>query len=127
MELFLTLLLWLHFMGLAAGLGGGIALSQTGPRLMTASDHERPLVWKLERAFSAIASAGVALLLVSGPLLVWLKYGGFEAMPPWFWVKMVLVVIALPASRLMKSLLAGSRPAGRMPTGGWRSPGAPLE
>ena len=50
---------------------------------------------KLERAFSAIASAGVALLLVSGPLLVWLKYGGFEAMPPWFWVKMVLVVIAV--------------------------------
>ena len=81
MEILLSLLLWLHFLGLASGLGGGIALSQTGPRLITAAEQERPLVWKLERAFSLIGSAGVGVLLVSGPLLAWLKYGGFEGMP----------------------------------------------
>lgn len=81
---FLSFLLWLHFMGLATALGGGFALSQTGPRVVTAPEHERPLAWKLERAFSVIATVGMGILLISGPLLFWLKYGGFGVMPHWF-------------------------------------------
>ena len=95
MEVLLSLLLWLHFLGLASGLGGGIALSQTGPRLVTATEQERPLIWKFRRAFSVTASAGVGVLIVTGPLLAWLKYGGVEGMPAWFWAKMAFVVLTL--------------------------------
>jgi putative membrane protein len=97
MDVFLSFLLWLHFMGLAFSLGGGIALSQTGPQLVTAPENQRPLAWKLERSFSLIATVGVGVLLVSGPLLVWFKYGGFAVMPHWFWMKMALVAVAVIA------------------------------
>jgi uncharacterized membrane protein len=33
--------------------------------------------------------------IITGPLLVWLKYGGTSGFNVWFWVKMVLVVILL--------------------------------
>ena len=95
MEILLSLLLWLHFLGLASGLGGGIALAQTGPRLVTSTEHERQLIWKFERAFSLTGSAGVGVLIVTGPLLVWLKYGGVEGMPAWFWAKMAFVLLTL--------------------------------
>ena len=35
------------------------------------------------------------VLLVSGPLMVWLRYGGLEGMSVWFWVKMALIVVVV--------------------------------
>lgn len=97
METFVTILLWLHFLGLAAGLGGGIALSQTGPKLRSATQNVQPTMWELERIFSLIASIGVGVLLVTGPLMVWLRYGGFGGMPLWFWAKLALVLVVVVA------------------------------
>ena len=107
MDALLSILLWLHFLGLATGLGGGIALSQTGPRLVSASGAERPLVWKLERAFSIIGSIGVGILVVTGPLLLWLKYGGPDGLSPWFSAKMVFVMLTVAG--VIAHELAGRR------------------
>ena len=95
MDIFLSFLLWLHFIGLAMAVGGGIALSQSGPMLVTVPESELGTIWKLEGVFSRIGSIGVGTLIVTGPLMVWLKYGGVAAMPVWFWVKMALVLVAI--------------------------------
>jgi uncharacterized membrane protein len=93
-----TFLLWLHFMGLALAFAGGFGAAQVGPRLASASESERPLLGSLQRAFGIMNTVGFALLLVSGPLLVWLKFGGFASMPtPWFHVKMALVALIIIA------------------------------
>ena len=92
-----TLLLWLHFMGLAAAFAGGIGSAQVGPRLANAPEGERSLLQQFHRTFGVMTAAGFAVLLVSGPLLVWLKFGGFESMPPWFGAKMALVVLIILA------------------------------
>jgi len=93
--MFTTFLLWLHFIGVGMGMGGGIALSQVGPRLISAPEDERKLLWTLEGFFSRIGAAGLAILLISGPLMLWLKYGGPSGLSWWFWAKMVLVAVAL--------------------------------
>jgi uncharacterized membrane protein len=97
MDLVLRLSLWLHFLGLAAAIGGGIALSQTGPKLVTVPQNEANTIWNLERTFSIIAMAGLAVLIMTGPVLAIRKYSGFSDMPSWFWVKMALVAIATVA------------------------------
>jgi protoporphyrinogen IX oxidase len=107
MDLLLSLLLWVHFLGLAVGLGSGIALSQTSPRLATANEHELPLLWKLEHTFSGTTLGGLVALLVTGPLLAWLKYGGMAGMPTWFWAKMVFVLLV--AVGMVGHLLAARR------------------
>ena len=40
---------------------------------------------------------GLGLLIITGPLMVWLKFGGTEGFTAWFWAKMVLVVLLLVA------------------------------
>jgi hypothetical protein len=90
-----TLLLWLHFIGVGMGMGGGIALSKVGPRLISAPKDDREVLWLLEKFFSRIGAGGLAVLLVTGPLMLWLKFGGPTGMPWWFWAKMVFVFAAL--------------------------------
>ena len=77
------------------GMGGGIALSQVGPRLIAAPENQRQLLWVFETFFSRIGAAGLALLLVTGPLTLWLKYGGPAGLSGWFAAKMAFVLIAL--------------------------------
>lgn len=76
----ISLLLWLHFLGIGMGMGGGIALSQIGPRLVAAPVDQRKLLWVLETLFSRIGAAGLALLVVTGPLTLWLKFGSPAAL-----------------------------------------------
>ena len=77
------------------GMGGGIALSQVGPRLVAAPVDQRQLLWVLETFFSRIGAAGLALLLVTGPLTLWLKFGGSTGLSGWFAAKMAFVLVAL--------------------------------
>jgi putative membrane protein len=92
---FNSLLLWLHFIGIGMGMGGGIALSKVGPRLIAAPADQRELLWLLETFFSRIGAGGLAILLVTGPLLLWLKFGGPGGLTWWFSAKMVAVIVAV--------------------------------
>jgi len=81
----LTLLLIAHFLGLMLvaaaflpllgmmGQGGGTP--QTN-RLLTRFGHY-----------------GIIVLLVSGPLMLWVRYGGVDGISPWFWAKMGFVLL----------------------------------
>jgi hypothetical protein len=91
------ILLILHFLGLVAGFGGGIGLSQVAPRLANAAANELPLLLKLEQVFNRISLVGLALLLITGPLMLWTRFGGAAGLPVWFTLKMVFVAVAVIA------------------------------
>jgi len=98
-------LLILHFLGLMAGFGGGIGLSQIGPRLAKANEAELPLLLKLERIFNRFSLIGLALLLITGPWMLWTRFGGGAGLPVWFTLKMsfvALAVIAVIANQIAK-------------------------
>jgi protoporphyrinogen IX oxidase len=95
MDIFINILFWLHFIGLAMGIGGGIALGFVGPKLIVAEGSMKDEMWGFERFFGRVGSAGLVILIVTGPLVLWLKFGGSEGLTWWFWAKMIFVVIAL--------------------------------
>jgi hypothetical protein len=97
MHIFTNLLMWLHFIGIGMAVGGGIALGRTGPRLVAAAADQREELWGAETFFSRLGAAGFAILLVTGPLMVWLKFGGPGGFTGWFWTKMALVAVAVIA------------------------------
>ncbi|HEX5263651.1 MAG TPA: hypothetical protein VFW13_09000 [Phenylobacterium sp.] len=93
MSVVVNLLLWAHFIALALGIGGGFGMSQIGPRLAAAAPDQRGTWWPLATVFSRVAGTGLVLLLITGPLMLWLKFGGFGGMNGCFKLKMALVAI----------------------------------
>ena len=94
-RIFTNLLFWLHLIGLGMGVGGGVALGLTGPKLKTTTGETLEFVWAMETTFSRVATIGIAILLVTGPLMVWLKFAGFEGFTWWFSLKMAFVALAV--------------------------------
>lgn len=90
-----SLLFWIHLVALAAGGVATFGLPVVGSKMMGASAETRPVLWSIIHGLSRIGRIGLGLLIITGPLLVWLKYSGTSGFTYWFWVKMVLVVILL--------------------------------
>jgi protoporphyrinogen IX oxidase len=91
----INFLLWAHFLGIGMSVGGGVALARVGPALIAAPSDQRELLWSFEIFFSRVGAAGLLLLLVTGPLMLWLKFGGPSGLGGWFAAKMAFVAIAV--------------------------------
>lgn len=90
-----NILFWLHLVALAAGGAATFGIPVVGSKMATASAEMRPVLFSIIKGISSVSRGAIGVLLVTGPLLVWLKYGGFGGFNTWFWVKMVLVLILL--------------------------------
>lgn len=95
MSVIVNLLIWVHLLGVIMGFAGGIAMSQIGPHLVAAAPDQRDTWWPLANVFGRISEVGLALLLITGPLVLWLKYQG--GVTPAFSIKMGLMALAIVA------------------------------
>lgn len=95
MVLFTTLLFWLHLMGLALGGAAAFGNPVVGNRLIAAAPEGRPVLFSIAHGLSTVGKVGMGLLIVTGLLMVWLRFGGPAGMTSWFWLKMVLLVLLL--------------------------------
>lgn len=109
MTVIVNVLIWLHIVGFALGMAGGMGMGQVGPRLAAAAPDQRPVWEGLAKGFSGVSGVGLALLLVTGPLVLWLKWDGGAGLGPAFMVKMGLVVAVAVAFGLGKSGMARLR------------------
>lgn len=91
MLVFVQILIWLHIMGFAFGMAGGMAMGQIGPRLIRSAPDQRDTWWPLAKGFSNVAGVGIVLLLLTGPALLYLRYDWGQGLGPWFMLKMALV------------------------------------
>ena len=111
MDVVNNLLLWLHLMALALGGTAAFGIPVVGRKMPTAAAEMRPTLLSIMHGLSSVGRAGIGTLIVTGPLIVWLKYGGFGGVNVWFWVKMVLVVGLLAgviyAGILLKRTMSG--------------------
>jgi uncharacterized membrane protein len=96
-------LLFAHFLGLMLiaaaflplfGMMGDGSVAPTTNRLLTGFGHH-----------------GIIIALITGPLMIWLRYGGFEGISHWFWLKMVFL-IALAAGVVVSAVSAKKMRAG---------------
>lgn len=118
MEVITNLLFWLHLVALAMAGAATFGLPVVGSKMATATPETRPLLFTIAEQLSTIARAALAALIITGPLLIWLKFGGTAGFTWWFSLKMLLVVILLGsvifAGILMKRVKGGDRSAAGM-------------
>jgi uncharacterized membrane protein len=117
MDIVNNLLFWLHFIGLGLGSVASFGLPVVGRQMPTATAETRPTLFKVAHGLTTIGRAGFGVLLVTGPLLFWLRWGGDAPSMAWFIAKMVFVVLLLVlvivAGITAKRAEAGDRAAGQ--------------
>ena len=84
--------LFLHFVGLMMGAAGGFGSAVIMRRALALPADEAKVVRGLGPILANVATVGLALLWVTGFILVWSKWDGFGNLPKLFWVKAVFIV-----------------------------------
>jgi putative membrane protein len=95
MGLTYQLLFWVHMVALAAAGVPAFGMMVLGSQMPSATAETRPLLFKLMERFSMVGRGAIVLLLISGPLMFWLGWGGHAANETSFVLKMILVVVLL--------------------------------
>lgn len=93
----INFLLWIHIVALVAGGSNTVVMPIIGATLPKVDEKTRATLFGIGFQMATVGKVAGVTLLVSGPLLLWLKYGGLQGATPWFWVKMVLMVVMIAA------------------------------
>jgi len=93
MHVFIQILLILHFLGLAMGFSTSSARFVMFGLIAKAAPQEKAVLGQFPPVMSRVGEIGLALLWVTGLLLVWTQWGGFASLPWTFYVKLTAVVI----------------------------------
>ena len=120
MDIVNNLLFWLHFIGLGLGGVATFGLPVVGRQMPTSTAETRPTLFKIANGLSSIGRAGFGVLIITGPLLFWLKWSGSAPEMAWFIAKMVfvllLLILVIVAGITSKRAQSGDMAAGkRMP------------
>ena len=91
MDIAFNLILFVHFVALVVGTATNVAMPIVSRQAAKAPPEARAGFGAIGRALSLNARVALALLVVSGIILLQLRYGGVTGMNAWFWAKMVLV------------------------------------
>lgn len=86
-------LLILHFLGLAMGLTVPFSNIVMAGLIAQAQPNERPILGRFPFAVAKVGNIGLALLWITGPTLLFTKYGGFAGVPWQFHAKLAAVVV----------------------------------
>ena len=95
MDVFNNILFWIHLTSLGLGGAAAFGLAVVGSKMPTATAETRPLLFSIAHGLSRVGQVGIGLLIVTGPLLFWLKYSFTAPSMTWFGIKMALVVLLL--------------------------------
>lgn len=94
MGIIFFILLWLHIIALVVGGTNSVAMPVIGARMPSATPEIRATLFSIADRLATFGKGAMAVLLVTGPLMLWVRYGW--AVPNfWFWIKMALIVVML--------------------------------
>jgi hypothetical protein len=85
-------LLFLHFVGLMLGAAGGFASAIIMRRALTLPADEAKVLRGVGPILAKVSATGVAVLWVTGLILVWSKWSGFASLPQMFWIKAIFIL-----------------------------------
>lgn len=93
MNRFNQFLLILHFLGLALGFSVSFANMMMSGLIAKAAPPEKAVLGRFPPTMSQLGRTGLALLWITGVILVYTRWGGFAALPWEFHVKVAAVVL----------------------------------
>lgn len=97
MDIAFDIALIAHLLSLVAAGAAVVSVPIVVAQMRTATPEMRPVLGGIIQGFGRSAQIAFAVLIISGPLMIWLRYGGVEGLGPWFWVKMALIVVMIGA------------------------------
>ena len=97
MEVIVNLLIWLHIIAFIAGGSNSVVGPVIGARLASATPEQRGGYYGVMKTLSQVGKVAMVALLITGPLILFMRYGGLGGASIWFWIKMVLVAVMLAA------------------------------
>ncbi len=89
-----SLLLWVHIVGFVAGGATAVTMPLLERQLAAAVPERRSELFALGNKMIQVGKVAMGVLLISGPLMWWLKWG-FTIPNHWFFAKMGLIVVML--------------------------------
>lgn len=89
-----SLLLWVHIVGFVAGGATAVTMPLLERQLAAAAPEHRSALFALGNKMVQVGKVAMGVLLISGPLMWWLKWG-FSVPNHWFFAKMGLIVVML--------------------------------
>ena len=117
MDIVINLLIWVHIIAFVVGGSNSVVGPIIGARMASATPDARAGYVGVMQAMSQAGKVAMGALLITGPLILWLRYGGLAGASIWFWIKMALVVVMLAAIIYgginFKKSLGGDVEAGR--------------
>jgi hypothetical protein len=85
-------LLFLHFFGLMLGAAGGFASAIVMRRALALPVDEAKVLRGLGPTLTNVSGTGVAVLWITGLIMVWSKWSGFASLPQMFWIKAIFIL-----------------------------------
>jgi len=95
MDLVFNLLLIVHLGAFGLGISTTFVAPIIGARMPKAPPEARPTLGAILARLTLNARVAMGLLLVTGIAMALVRYGGFEGLSLWFYVKMGLVAFLL--------------------------------
>ncbi len=87
----------MHIIAFVVGGSNSVVGPVIGARMASASPDQRAGYVGVMNALGQTGKVAMATLLITGPMIMFMKYGGLGGASIWFWIKMVLVALMLAA------------------------------
>lgn len=114
-DIWFSIALMAHLFGLMAAGAMLVAMPLIAQRMATATPETRGALAGVAQGIGVGSRIALGVLLISGPIMLWLRYGGTDGASVWFWVKMVLIVTLIIGMGVgdvfRKKMQAGDRSA----------------
>jgi len=94
MDYVFDFLLICHLLALAVAAATTVALPVVMRRIAATAEN-RPSLGAIAGQLSLNSRIGLGVLVVTGVLMIWVRYGGVDGLNVWFTVKMALVVLMI--------------------------------
>jgi hypothetical protein len=107
----IDIILALHIIGLMMGAGGGFGSMLTGREALKRPADQATTLRSVGPMLAQFSFVGLILMWLTGLALVFLKYGGFAALPQMFWVKFIFIA-TLTLAAIATQVLYGQAKAG---------------
>ncbi|MHA6297707.1 hypothetical protein [Devosia sp. CAU 1758] len=95
MDIVINLLIWAHIVAFVAGGSNSVVGPVIGARMVGASPEQQAGYFGVMNALAQVGKVAMVALLVTGPLIIFMKYGGLGGASIWFWIKTALVALML--------------------------------
>ena len=83
----------IHIVAFIAGGANSVIMPIVGPRLAAATPEVRGQLMGIVEGVAKVGKYAMATLLISGILVLWLKWDWVAPSPVWFWIKMAFIAV----------------------------------